>query len=150
MQAKELRINLREYSWWTIEELAAALEISKEEAQVRADELLAFEVIEEVPNSGRAGKRGADAVLYRFIEKEEDKFSRYRNASTIYLQIPHDCKITLVKHGLISTLLQEWERWRWNRAMSKEHRIRTKAAEKYQQQWAANVSLMRNRFTPRY
>jgi len=144
MQAKELRINLREYSWWTIEELASALEISKEEAQVRAEELLAFEVIEEV-------RTGSNTPAYRFVEKKEQSPFRSRYGSgTIYLQMPHDCKITLVKHGLISTLLQEWERWRWNRAMSKENRIRTKAAAKYQQQWAANVSLMRNRFTPRY
>jgi hypothetical protein len=140
MPVKTLRINLREYSWWTAEEFASSLEIPLVDAQERIAELLALEVIEELIWRENC---------YRFPDKEEHSFSRY-GGSTVYLQMPHDCRVTLVKHGIISTLVDAWQHWRMNRAFTLEQRKRIKAAQQYQKSWAKNTTLMRDRFAGRY
>lgn len=138
---KQLVFNLRACKFWNAEGLASALGISEEEAQSRIEELLALELITEKA-----------ANVYSFAEEEEDPFSRNSRygGSSIYLQMPHNCRVTLVKYGLVSTLIEAWERWRMNRLLNKEQRSRVKSAVKYQKQWAANAQLMRNRFMPRY
>ena len=103
MPVKELRVNLRQYDWWTVEELAVALEISQDEASKRIDDLLALEVI-----SGNGSG-------YRFNE------------------IRREMRVTVTKESGIAVLLHWFDQWRWNRILMKDARQRAQAAARYQE-----------------
>jgi hypothetical protein len=121
MPGKQLHVNLRQYDWWTVQELASALEISEDEARKRLEELLALEVV--------CG----------------DEYSGFRFNET-YRQM----KVTVVKQSGIVALLDWFERWQWNRLMRKDQKVRTKQAARYQERLRNSPSFFAGRFSGRY
>ncbi len=117
---KELHVNLRQYDWWTVQELASALEISEDEARNRIEDLLALEVISGSSHGG-----------YRFNE------------------IRREMRVTVTKQSWMAILLDYIDRWRWNRLLMKDADQRAKAAARYQEK-LRGIPLSSGRFGSRY
>jgi len=122
MPGKQLHVNLRQYPYWTVQELASALEISEEEARERIEDLLALEVIS-----------GDEQKGFEFNE------------------IRREMRVTVIKESGIVALIDAFERWKFNRMYMKAQKQAVKNGKKYLETYRLmGPRFMRDRYTGRY